>query len=165
MDPDRQRFLDKVSRSDGPCGCWIWVGARLPRGYGRFYYRGRVQYAHRVALRLLRGADVPDHLVVMHSCDNPSCVNPAHLAVGTQRDNMRDASNKGRVVHVQDWRGSKNPKARLTESNRLRLIADSMRGVSNRALSDQYGITITRVQQIVRAASLFSDGRRRSSAC
>ncbi|HGM6611866.1 HNH endonuclease signature motif containing protein [Stenotrophomonas maltophilia] len=159
MDLDKQRFLDKVSGSSDSRSCWTWTGAKLPRGYGRFYYRGRAQYAHRVSLRLLRGADVPDHLVVMHSCDNPSCVNPDHLSVGTQRDNMRDASAKGRVIHAQDWRGSKNPKARLTESCRLRLIADSLRGISNRALSDQYGITITRVQQIVRAARLISNGQ------
>ncbi|WP_293756498.1 HNH endonuclease signature motif containing protein [Stenotrophomonas sp.] len=141
-----------------PSGCWAWTGAKLPRGYGRFYFQGRAQYSHRVALRLLRGAEVPDHLVVMHSCDNPWCVNPEHLSVGTQKENMRDASRKGRVVHVQSWRGGRNPKAKLSDSDCMRLLDEAARGVSSRALSEQHGITITRVQQIVRAAKSRADG-------
>ena len=153
MDRDSVRFLRKVRIDTGGTGCWQCLGAKLPRGYGRFYYEGRARYAHRVALQLLQGVRVPADRVVMHACDNPSCVNPDHLSVGTQRDNMRDASRKGRVVYTQDWTGERNPKAKMSDRDRTDLMHASSRGASNRALAQHYGVTITRVQQIVRAAA------------
>ena len=78
-------------------GCWIWQGPRQNLGYGRVYFNGKQVYAHRYAAYdsgLLPSMDSP--LVVCHSCDNPSCVNPEHLFVGTQRQNMIDKIQKGR---------------------------------------------------------------------
>lgn len=91
------RFWSKVENTGG---CWIWTGETNADGYGRFtvWSDGRREriLAHRLALRLV-GHVVPDDLVVMHSCDNPACVNPAHLSMGTQRENLHDALEKGRL--------------------------------------------------------------------
>lgn len=143
---DMTRFFKYVSIQDG---CWNWIGASLPRGYGRFYFRGKPRYAHRVSLEL-HGVEVPDGLNVLHACDNPRCVNPNHLSVGTQQDNMRDARDKGRIVNVQDWRGTRNPKAKLSTSERAKVEEMIRGGVGSRIISDRFGITQVRVQQIAR---------------
>lgn len=94
------RFARLVER--GP-GCWLWKGARQPNGYGRFsaYSKARkTQMAHRWAWILANGP-IPDGMRVLHRCDNPPCVNPAHLFLGTDSDNMRDCVAKGRHFEVR----------------------------------------------------------------
>ena len=92
-DADRVRFWSNVRRSRG---CWLWTGPDDTRyGYGRF----RRMAAHRVAWELTNGP-IPDGKHCLHGCDNPPCVNPAHLFLGTHRNNMEDAARKGRL-HVQ----------------------------------------------------------------
>lgn len=76
-------------------GCWYWDGSRTNLGYGKVYWQGRKWNAHRLACTLLVGE--PGDLHVCHSCDNPGCVNPAHLFLGTARDNARDMVSKGRA--------------------------------------------------------------------
>jgi hypothetical protein len=78
--------------------CWRWVGAKDPLGYGHFGLGTMKQwiYAHRFSCQLEHG-EIPEGLIVRHSCDNPGCVNPRHLLVGTQRDNMRDMYERGRA--------------------------------------------------------------------
>jgi hypothetical protein len=89
------RFWAKVDKSPHPNGCWIWT-AKLPRhGYGTFGLHGKSKLAHRVCYRNTRGP-IPPGLDVLHSCDNPPCVNPAHLWLGTNADNVRDKMTKGR---------------------------------------------------------------------
>lgn len=145
---DEERFMRKVQKTGG---CWIWLGARIPRGYGRFFFRGKPRYAHRVSVELFRGVIVSDDAIVMHSCDNPRCVNPEHLSIGTQTDNMRDASKKGRTVNPTDWRGARNPRAKLSEEARARLgLALVNDEASTKDLASEFGITRTRVQQIAR---------------
>nr|MBA3891683.1 HNH endonuclease [Gemmatimonadaceae bacterium] len=92
------RFLAKVRMG---ASCWIWIGAKNPAGYGQLRIKSamggfRISLAHRLSYELYVGP-IPTGLVVMHSCDTPSCVNPAHLSVGTQADNLRDAGTKGRM--------------------------------------------------------------------
>lgn len=89
------RFWAKVKKSDA---CWEWQGGRLPHGYGRIVIsrkEGAVR-AHRFSWELHFGP-IPDGMVICHRCDNPPCVRPDHLFVGTQSDNMRDCVNKGRL--------------------------------------------------------------------
>jgi len=82
-------------------GCWEWTGPTNPRGYGVATVDNKSIGAHRLALKL-SGVDVPDGKDVCHSCDNPSCVNPEHLWVGSRRQNLADARDKKRL-HNQKY--------------------------------------------------------------
>lgn len=99
--PWQQRFWKHVTK-DGPNGCWVWGDSRTEFGYGLLVkerssktYRGKQKTAHRLSWELHHG-EVPDGLSVLHRCDNPPCVNPDHLFLGTHADNMRDMFEKGR---------------------------------------------------------------------
>ena len=79
-----------------PNGCWEWVGSKRRYGYGQVYYKGKPGVkAHKVAWELTYGP-IPKGLCVLHKCDNPSCINPGHLLLGTQLDNIKDMTVKGR---------------------------------------------------------------------
>lgn len=90
------RFWRKVQKSDG---CWWWISVRNEDGYGQFRNDelGRMEGAHRFSWRLTHG-DIPHGMCVLHHCDNPPCVNPDHLFLGTQQDNIADMHAKGRYV-------------------------------------------------------------------
>lgn len=87
-------LFDTAVSVDDATGCWVWTGALSSRGYGVVYAHGRHIGAHRVALALA-GVE-PGGMFVMHKCDNPPCVNPDHLSLGTPADNIRDSVQKGR---------------------------------------------------------------------
>jgi len=89
------RFYRKINKKTGKTKCWNWTGS-LARGYGNIRVNGTLIGAHRLSYMLHKG-DIPKGLLVCHTCDNPNCVNPDHLFLGTQSDNMKDASNKGRL--------------------------------------------------------------------
>ena len=89
----RARFARFVSRDPG--GCWLWTGAKDRDGYGVIADGRRTLAAHRVSYELHNRA-LPPGSLVMHSCDTPACVNPAHLSVGTKRTNALDMTRKGR---------------------------------------------------------------------
>jgi len=86
------RFWNKVEKSSQ---CWQWTGGKTWDGYGRIKLNGKTVMAHRVAYAMLKG-EVPKHLILCHTCDNPSCVNPDHLFLGTHKDNALDREAKGR---------------------------------------------------------------------
>jgi hypothetical protein len=92
---DTERFFEKVEQPANGSACWVWTAARCSSGYGNFHFGGRVVQAHRVALALFRGVDAGGQCVC-HRCDNPRCVNPDHLFVGTHQDNADDKMRKGR---------------------------------------------------------------------
>src|SRR5574340_735548 len=90
------RFWSKVDKSGE---CWTWKGAHGPSGHGQFRIEGKYgkcRGAHRVAWLLTYGVLPPDNMEVMHACDNPACVRPDHLSLGTHRENMADMVSKGR---------------------------------------------------------------------
>lgn len=91
--PMALRFWQRVER--GP-NCWLWSGGTNERGYGKISDDNRrPAYAHRISWEMTNGP-IPEGLYVCHHCDNPRCVNPSHLFLGTQKDNLRDMSTKGR---------------------------------------------------------------------
>lgn len=91
---ERRRFWAKVERVSGD-ECWRWLGAKSSHGYGSAKALGKNARAHRVAYALANGP-IPPGVVVMHSCDNPRCCNPAHLSLGSQSSNILDCVTKGR---------------------------------------------------------------------
>ena len=90
--PLEKRFMAAVTKTDT---CWLWTGATNGR-YGHIQVNGKTAVAPRVAYTLFRGP-IPQGLFVLHSCDNPLCVNPEHLRTGTHRENMRDMVERGRA--------------------------------------------------------------------
>jgi hypothetical protein len=91
------RFMQHVIQV-GPS--WIWTGALSDNGYGKFRIGNRICRAHQIAYLLFNG-EIPSGLQVHHTCDIKACVNPAHLWVGTQRQNVQDSWNKGRRSHFK----------------------------------------------------------------
>ena len=90
------RFLD-LTNIDRPEDCWDWHGNKSHNGYGRFAVtRDKTVRAHRYSYKFFKG-DIPEGLLVLHSCDNPACVNPKHLRLGTYKDNYEDSMARGRV--------------------------------------------------------------------
>lgn len=123
---------DRLWRSTQIAGdCWEFTGTRSDDGYGSIRHNGRMEKAHRVAYQLTHGS-VPADLKVMHSCDNPPCINPAHLAIGTVADNNRDRHVKGRTVVPSNgpdfWRAkTRCPQGHPYDGDNLRLRADGRR--------------------------------------
>ncbi len=122
-----RRFWERVEKTDT---CWLWLGKLNDAGYGRVTWNGRVTRAHRVSWILFHG-EIPEGLIVLHACDTRRCVNPAHLSLGTQMDNVRDMHNKGRNVAMPVRKGSRHPRAKLSEEDAL-TIRREMVGLSRR---------------------------------
>lgn len=131
------------SKDDGECR--VWTGPKHDAmGYARMLVDGRLQYVHRVAWELVNGP-VPDGLVLLHSCDNASCVRVEHLSLGTQRDNVQDMLEKGRA----DRRGDRANPAKLTWPQVREIRRLFAEGATRTQLSNQFGICHSQISNIV----------------
>jgi len=137
------RFNAKFERR-GNEECWPWTAYCNKAGYGRFRLNGEQRGAHRVAAWLAGIIDnESDSVVVRHKCDNPKCVNPAHLEAGTQADNVRD-----RVIRGRSQRGETHCKAKLTE-RKVRQIKEMLRaGIQQKYIAFIYGVSINTISAI-----------------
>jgi lambda repressor-like predicted transcriptional regulator len=132
------RFLEKVDKNV-PNGCWNWVYGVVGGGYGGFWYKNKMYRAHRFAYELFKGS-IPEGLYVCHSCDNPGCVNPEHLWLGTQKENLEDAVRKRRMSR-EDRIGTKNWNAKLTISKVKEARELWKFGNTIRSLACKYGVS------------------------
>jgi hypothetical protein len=139
------RFLANVQQSDG---CWTWTAAVNRQGYGVTRpLPGGSRLAHRVSWELHRGT-IPSGALVCHHCDNPPCVNPEHLFLGTIADNHRDMCLKGRASGGS-MRGSAHPRARLSaeEVRQVRILASL--GVTQSWMAERFAISRPAISHIV----------------
>lgn len=129
------RFWAKVAKTDG---CWEWQGTRTKDGYGQTKSNRVSVYTHRLSWEMAHGA-IPPGMTINHTCDNPPCVRPDHLVLGTQQSNMVDMKRRGRASGgtVQ---GSRVGTARLTEATAAAIRAEYAQGTSKRALAQKYGV-------------------------
>lgn len=156
---DIVRFWSKVDRRSD-YDCWLWTGYIRPNGYGYFRLISGNTYAHRIAYIITHG-DIPNKGVIMHSCDNPRCVNPKHLTAGTQYENIHDMISKGRgpvgdnhymrrnpsnAIRVK---GSNNPMSKLTESDVVSIRARVSNGEKQAAIAREYRVTKDLIYQII----------------
>jgi HNH endonuclease len=122
-----------------PSGCWVWDDGRFKSGYGRFYLREqrRVMLAHRLSWELRHG-QIPKGLFVCHHCDNPPCVRPDHLFLGTPKDNTADMHSKGRAGVP---RGENHPQAKLKVKQVLMIRDMLSSGVPVKQIAGQFGMS------------------------
>jgi hypothetical protein len=145
----RDLFYSKVP--DRPAtDCWLWAGCRSGRaGYGVLYHDGLRTHATHLSVFLATGEWPPKGMIVCHKCDNPPCVNPDHLFVGTYKDNAQDCVAKGRHRDSlrPNWlRGSQHGQAKLTEDNVLAIRASDERPS---VLARKYGVSMYTIRMVV----------------
>lgn len=142
-----ERFWDQVDIKSIE-ECWTWMGYKNKKGYGRFGITSYNKYlSHRYCWTICCG-DIPLGLFVLHKCDNPSCVNPMHLFLGTNSDNMIDCSNKDRSNKP---RGENNPSHKLKTIDIINIRKQYISGeYSQRQLAKMYNIHQTTIGDIVR---------------
>lgn len=130
-------------------GCWFFMGSLNATGYGRIKVaRASYWLAHRLAWREFRG-ELPADADVLHACDVPSCVNPAHLSLGTHADNMADMVAKGRSRN-RPVCGEAHPRAKLTADDVRTIRSDYAAGIAAREIAARYGIVPAHVSYLAR---------------
>jgi hypothetical protein len=143
MKTAKERF-DSKWEEDELRGCWLWTAACYGTGYGVLRVNGRNHHAHRMSWRFHRG-EIPEGMHVLHKCDVRSCVNPDHLFLGTNDDNIQDCISKGR------WAcGEKAAKAKLTTVDIIEIIRLHNSGLGYKKLGKQFGVDFSTIYKITK---------------
>lgn len=147
-------LIDRVQIDED---CWLWTGSKQNGGYGTMWAGGRVRTTHRVAYEVFNG-EIPNGLLVCHKCDNRACVNPAHLFVGTHKDNAMDMAKKGRCAlqraGMQRPRGESHPKAKLSYNIAKLIRCDLARNESQLDVARKYGVSQATVSRVKNRSSI-----------
>ena len=166
---DAEHFWKMVDRSGE---CWIWTGAKVGNGYGKVYFGGKTCRAHRISWELTHGPIAPN-LVVLHLCDNPPCVRPDHLTLGTIQENNDDKKWKGRQAkgdatgsrlypgnlphgdahysHIKPelvLRGERHGMAKLTEDQVRQIRVLHKNGIGRKELCAMFGVSTHVIWQV-----------------
>lgn len=161
-------FMERVDENGPTPGhmmhlgqCWLWMGSRDRKGYGQIRAFGRSMRAHRASWMFFIGPIPLNTPCVLHRCDNPACVRPDHLWVGTNLDNVRDREAKGRssrefvaLMRTQEGiarlpRGENHPRAKLTEDHVRAIRQSHAGGLSPVRIAAEYGVTDRAVHLVV----------------
>lgn len=153
--------FDRFVREEGDC--LVWTGHRMANGYGQYHVDGVPVLAHRYAWAMHNNAEIPKGMVICHTCDNPACVKPEHLWLGTQAENVRDMMAKGRQNHVPLYgpangrygkgecvSGERSGAAKLKDADviEIRRLRDA--GVPYREIRERFGISTAQVYRIAK---------------
>lgn len=137
----QERIEAKVLRIP-EAGCWVWMGSTQVRGYGELISNKRKHLAHRASYETFVGK-IPKGMYVCHACDNVACVNPNHLFLGTQKQNLQDMASKGRST----W-GEKNPQAKLTVEQVKKIKRGFAQGSTDTELATQFNMSRQAINSI-----------------
>ena len=142
------RFWTKVDKSGD---CWEWLGANNGTGYGHYWYKDKVWNTHRFSW-IIKNGEIPAGLYICHHCDNRLCVNPEHLFLGTAKDNMQDASRKGRLINCGGTKGENHGMSKLTKVEVLK-IREYYPESTLKELAEKYDVIPMTIWRVVKRIS------------
>lgn len=138
----QNRFWSKVEKKEAN-DCWNWQANKTYNGYGQLSICGKGVRAHRFSYEMHHNRKIAPGLIVMHTCDNPACVNPAHLVEGTVHENIQDKVNKNRQARLP---GERNGNSKLTEQQVLEIREKIDK--SNQELAELYSVSKKSINNI-----------------
>jgi hypothetical protein len=149
-DKIESRFFAKIVKNSD--GCWYWIAHRDSGGYGNFRMNGRLEKAHRASW-MIHSGEISKGIEVCHKCDNPPCVNPEHLFLGTPKENMQDCIAKKRFMSpariAAQTRGSDRYNAKLNEDQVREVHAMFARGISKAKIARHFGVSYSCTNNIL----------------
>jgi hypothetical protein len=135
------RFVGNTDENE----CWLWTGSLSSHfGQARFSYKNKTLLAYRVSYEIHKGT-IPDGKIIRHMCDNAWCVNPEHLEIGTQQDNIRDMIERGRAIYPPKRKGEEHAGAKLTQQQVHEIRSSTLTGVE---LAKQYNVSRALISRI-----------------
>lgn len=142
-----EHYLKQKSQLDAATGCWNWLGGVQSNGYGQISIKRQRILAHRASWLVFHGVFDPT-LFVCHKCDNPRCINPSHLFLGSNKDNMQDAKRKGRLAIQKDKSFTKLPRCRKLGFSAVEFIRDS--DAPLKELAERFKVSMATISMVRR---------------